>query len=161
MRAGYVPEDQARERHTSRTHFWRWLHRGDKQAVGRRGADDREHGWSYQGVSLPRGAEKWGWGSQGKLLLFCFTSIGTNIFRIVCKPRMSMVTNEKGKQGDARQGGLSKTFKAIEFWLEQQGTVESLSRTVWQEEKNHILKRISCLEKKTRTTTEWIGKESK
>lgn len=54
-------------------------------------------------------------GSQGKLLLFCFTSIGTNIFRIVCKPRMSMVTNENGKQGDARQGGLSKTFKAIEF----------------------------------------------
>lgn len=48
---------------------------------------------------------------------------------------MSMVTNENGKQGDARQGGLSKTFKAIEFWLEQQGTVESLSRAVWQEEK--------------------------
>lgn len=162
MRAGYVQEDQARERHTSRTHFWRWLHRGDKQAVGRRGADDREHGQSFQGVSLPRGAEKWGWGSQGKLLLFCFTSIGTNIFRIVCKPRMSMVTNENGKQGDARQGGLSKTFKAIEFWLEQQGTVESLSRTVWQEEKIIIFWRESpAWKKKNRTKTEWIGKESK
>lgn len=90
------------------------------------------------------GAEKWGWGSQGKLLLLCFASVGTNIFRLVCKPRMSMVTNETGSQGDTKQGGLSKIFKAIEFWLEQRGTVESLSRAVWQE-KNYILKTTSCL----------------
>lgn len=112
--------------------------------------EDR-HGQSFQRVSVPRGAEKWGWASQGKLLLFCFASIGTNICRVVCKPRMSMVTNENGGRGDARQGGLSKTFKAIEFWLEQQGTVGSLSRAVWQE-KNHILKRTSCLKKQPSKT---------
>lgn len=152
MTAGFIQLEEER-RHTWRVHFWRWTHGSAKQAVVKRGTDDRGQGQSFQGLSLPVEAEKWGWGSQGKLLLFCFASVGTNISRLVCKPRMSLVTNETGSQGDTRQGGLSKTFKAIEFWLEQWGTVESLSRTVWQE-KNYILKTTSCLWR-----TQWIEKE--